>query len=85
MLKLFERDIIDSSLKPKIFSKTQSPPLLILNGFQFKDKNEERSKNYSIVSIMMQSLFPLLNVTQVLFNIFKKLYLMIKINKKGSN
>ena len=63
------RDVINSHQKPKNFSRNFSAPLLIMNDFNKKEADNSEfgpnSLNYSLTSLMYQSLFAPLNVAKV--------------------
>lgn len=67
------RDIHDSDDHARTFSRNFSAPLLILNGFNEKniqnleetEANTPTSSNYSVLLLMLQSMFPSLNIANV--------------------
>lgn len=65
------KDVISSAERPKNFSRNFSAPLLIINGFNDKsiENNEDpvnpSSSHYSVIMLMLQSMFPSLNIEKV--------------------
>ncbi len=66
------RDVLGSQKIPKIFGRSLAAPLLILNGFNnIKPTNNGEKlptqNHYNLVYLMMQKMFPQLDLAKVFF------------------
>jgi len=71
------KDIVTSQKKPRIFGRTLAAPLLILNGFNnigpnLTDENRPSANHYNLVYLMMQNMYPPLDLAKAKIHNTKK-------------
>lgn len=71
-----KKDVINFQSNSKSVSRTFVPPMLIMNGFNKelvgKVKNPPTKDHYTIVTQMIQSMFPPINVKKLKINSIKR-------------
>jgi len=65
---------VTSQKKVRIFGRTLTAPLLILNGFNniaqnYTDENRPSANHYNLAYLMMQNMFPPLDLAKVNFDL----------------
>lgn len=74
------KDIKKFLRRPKSLNKedVMDPPLLVLNGFGIKNKDEDKSNVEKVVVSMFQNIFPSLNPSKAQLNSIKRVFMINK-------